>query len=203
MHQPGDIAMQSKIHVSKPKVHARKKSMLLILTLLLSSTVYAQGTQLQVRYDSPLGVTTKYYPNGFVSRGTRTLDDANGDGISDLIMTTETAQGHLQDLLVVLITPTQEREYWRVDNVPATLGLGEDVEFIGFTNAPGDPVRHGIFVGNLTYLVNPLNTSVSWADDNGVPSVLGGVFDLTKDGFDDLVFFLPDTQQVRVWSIDQ
>ena len=92
--------MKSQIHVSKPKVHASKsKSMLLILTLLLGGMVYAQGNQLQVIYESqentrPAGFTEYIDVSG--------LTDANGDGVADLIMTTEDAQGTLQDLLVVV-----------------------------------------------------------------------------------------------------
>ena len=185
----------------KSKVHARKKSMLLILTLLLGGMVYdAQGNQLQMIYESPDNTR----PAGFTEYiDVSGLTDANGDGVADLIMRTLDNQGNLQDLLVVTVSEAGPLEYWRIDNVPATLGLGEDVEFIGFTDALGGPVRQGVFVGNLSYLIDPRDNAVSWADDNGVPAVMEGVLDLTEDGFDDLVFFLPDTKQVRVWSIDQ
>lgn len=122
---------------------------------------------------------------------------------SDLIMTTEDAQGHLQDLLVVTVGDAGPQEYWRVDDVPTTLGLSEDVQFIGFADPFGGGVRHGVFVGNLSvHLVDPHTNALRWADDNGVPSILGAVLDLTNDGVDDLILYLPDTEQVQVWSIN-
>ena len=184
----------------KPKVHASKKSLLLILTLLLGGTVHAQGNQLQPVYESPENTRLAGFTEYIDVSG---LTDANGDGVADLIMRTLDNQGNLQDLLVVTVSEAGPLEYWRIDNVPATLGLGEDVAFIGFTDALGGPVRQGIFVGNLSYLIDPRDNAVSWADDNDVPAVMEGAFDLTEDGFDDLVFFLPNTKQVRVWSIDQ
>ena len=176
-----------------------KKSLLLILTLLLGGTAHAQGNQLQLVFESLENIRLAGFTEYIDVSG---LTDANGDGVADLIMRTLDNQGNLQDLLVVTVSEAGPREYWRIDNVPATLGLGENVQFIGFTDALGGPVRHGIFVGNLTYLIAPPDNSLSWADDNGVPAVMEGTLDLTEDGFDDLVFFLPDTEQVRVWSID-
>ena len=193
--------MKSKITTSVgcASCHASKKSLLLILTLLLGGTVYAQGNQLQVIYESAEDTRLAGFTEYIDVSG---LTDANGDGVADLIMRTLDNQGNLQDLLVVTVSEAGPQEYWRIDSVPVTLGLGEDVEFIGFTDALGGPVRQGIFVGNLSYLVDPRDNAVSWADDNGVPAVMEGTLDLTEDGFDDLVFFLPDTKQVRVWSID-
>ena len=162
--------------------------------------VYVQGNQLQVIYESAENTRLAGFTEYIDVSG---LTDANGDGVADLIMTTEDAQGNLQDLLVVTVSEAGPLEYWRIDSVPAALGLGENVQFIGFTDALGGPVRQGIFVGNLSYLIDPRDNSVSWADDNGVPAVMEGALDLTEDGFDDLVFFLPNTKQVRVWSIDQ
>lgn len=184
-----------------------KKSMVLILTLFLGSTAHAQENQLRVIFETEPGLQLVSMSQDTLRPtilGGDTLDDADGDGIPDLIMTTKDAQGNLQDLLVVAVNEARPREIWRVDNVPATLGLEDPgLAFVGFANPFGGEVRHGIFVSDRTYLIDPRDNSLSWADDNGVPVVLRAVLDLTKDGYEDIIIYLLDTEQVQVWSIDQ
>ena len=193
----------------KPKVHASKKSMLLLLTLFLGGTVYAQENELQSIYVSPedmpvAGIlTAAIYGNTFDD-----LDDADADGVSDLIMTTEDENGDLQDLLVVQVTEARPRGViWEVVDVQATLGLGDEAEFIGFANVFGGDVHHAIFVGNLGVSLFDTNDNLLvWASSVFIPSdfpvLLQAVTDVTGDGFKDLIFFLPDTEQVEVWSSD-
>ena len=195
----------------KPKVHASKKRLLLILTLFLGGTVHAQENQLQLIYETPEDVpvagilTATMYGNTFDD-----LDDANGDGVPDLIMTTEDDNGDLQDLLVVQVNVAGlDIVIYEVQDVPQTLGLkGPELGFIGFANVFGGDVRHAIFVGNLgVSLIDLRDNSLAWAQSIIIPSefpvLLLAVTDQTGDGFEELIFFLSDTKQVEVWSIDQ
>ena len=201
--------MKSQIHASKSQIHASKKSMLLLLTLFLGGTVYAQENELQSIYVSPedmpvAGIlTAAIYGNTLDD-----LDDADGDGVSDLIMITEDDNGDLQDLLVVQVNEARPRGViWEVEDVQATLGIkGPDLSFIGFSNVFGGDVRHAIFVGNLgVSLFDPHTNLLAWEHvhvPEQFPVLLQAVTDVTGDGLEDLILFLPDTEQVEVWSSD-
>lgn len=212
MHQPGSIAMKPKVHASKSKVHALRTRLILLLTFFLGGTVYAQENQLQIIFESPQSTRLARFNSVEidVTASLSDLHDFNGDGIDDLTMTRENDQGGLQDLLVLQGGAGLDIVIYEVQNVPETLGLGDEVEFYGFANFFGGDVRHGIYVGNLgVSLVDPSNNTVAWSsgDFNGDIHTLLDVIEVTGDGFADLLILsgisMPTLQRVQVWSSAQ
>ena len=75
-----------------------KKSLLLILMLLLGGTVYAQENELQLFFESPQNTR----PAGFTEYiDVSGLTDANGDGVADLILTRRDDRGNLTEILAI------------------------------------------------------------------------------------------------------
>ncbi|MFQ5571679.1 MAG: hypothetical protein ACE5G0_18520 [Rhodothermales bacterium] len=112
-------------------------------------------------------------------------------------MTRANDQGGLQDLLVLQGGSGLEITIYEVQDVPATLGLGDQVEFHGFATFFGGDLRHGIFVGNLGVSLVDLSThAVTWSsgDFNADGNILLDVTDVTGDGFEDLL-----TSYLSLW----
>ncbi len=175
-----------------------KRTLFLLLTLLLCGAAQAQSNDsLVVLFLSEPGLR----PAGLVlGDGNAARWDASGDGRPDLVMTREDAAGNLRDILIV--NPASLDTLWRVQDVPTTLGLANIfVQLWGFADANADGKREAIFTTDTevrAYDLNPneLSYMMGWTY---VVRFLGAA-DLTGDGFEELIIFLPDTRQVQVWT---
>ena len=182
----------------------KKTATLLLLALLFCTPANAQVNFGTIYVSKPGARPAGIFTDGFES-GDISFSDFDGDGMAELILTSEDNDGILKDIRVVdLASGTTLWEVLDVhgafEDITRSLGLG----FIGFTNTLGNGVRHAIFASEeneVVVLINPSDNSVSFR--TLAPSILQGVTEMTRDGYDELLIFRPDTQQTEVWSIDQ
>ncbi len=174
-----------------------------ILALLFCTQANAQFglDTLRVLYASEPGVRpARIFSDGFES-GNTSLLDFNGDGKPDLILTSEDDDGNLKDILVIDLALRPDT-LWEVRGVQQTLGFQDITEtvgvgFFGFADPDGDGEREAIFAnGEDVVLINPSDNSLSFQ----TVGVLVGVTDLTDDGYEELIIFLPQIKQLLVWS---
>lgn len=195
----------------KSKIHASKKTLLLFLTLLLCAPAYAQGNDsLFVLFLSQPGMLPARVQGGtFGSQGdlARASRDANGDGTPDLILQRDDAQGNLQALRV--LDGRTRAVLWEVPDVAALVVPFVDsathTRFYHYADPSASGTAHALFIARDesgadvgVVLIDPRDNSLAFR----TLAPLIGATDLTGDGFEELITFLPDTEQVQVWSID-
>ncbi len=177
----------------------------LFLALLFCTPANAQLNFGTIYVSRPGTRPAGIFSDGFES-GATSFSDFDGDGMPELILTSEDNNGILKDIRVVDVASgttlweVQEVHGGAFEDITHSVGLG----FIGFTNTMGSGVRHALFASEeneVVVLINPSDNSVSFR--TVAPSILQGVTDLTRDGYDELLIFRSDTQQTEVWSIDQ
>ncbi len=187
-----------------------KKTTLLLIAVLLSGTAYAQNNTLGLLYESEPGMSLAgFYDKGNNAAGTRF--DANGDGTADIILQRDDAQGNLQDLRV--LDGRTRALIWEVQDVQTTFGFNFHPELWGFADPDGDGTREAIFIfpeeiqidhEGLTY-VDPGSNTVEWfyedPSDGNRQAVFIGALDMTGDTYEELIIYLPDTEQVQVWGM--
>lgn len=190
-----------------------KKFATVCFLVFLCGAAYAQTNQLRMIYESqlntrPVGLYSPDPDWGGIfggpiigTFGDGGLDDATGDGVSDLVMSRKNTEGFLQELLV--LDGTSNTIFWQVQDVQAVLG---DVNLDGFANVLGTDKPQALFSSSEdVLLIDPRDNSTawSWGETNDGSVRLVGVMDVTKDGFFDVFMVEHDTRQVQVWSIDQ
>lgn len=128
------------------------------------------------------------------------LQDANGDGQADLVMMRRNAMGYIDGVLV--IDGATQEEILRME---AELeDEFADMDLVGFIDLGTDGLRPALFAGEerarLTDLTDgtPNIINIDWGSHR--PVRLAGVGDLTGNGLPELVFYLPDAEQVEVWG---
>lgn len=180
-----------------------KETTLLFFAVFLSGTAYAQSNNLTLLFESEPGMRPASYevdhPIFSVEEAKRF--DANGDGRPDLVLQREDAQGNLQDLRV--LDGRTRALLWEVQDVQTTLGFNFDPELWGFADPLGTGTPYAIFHSDHEVKGSAL-------EDNGDefqlrlqgPSSLRliAAIDLTSDGWEELIIFLPDTEQIQVWG---
>ena len=186
----------------------KKTAFIFLLVLLFCTPANAQGidTVLVKIFESEPGTRlSAIFTDGFES-GDTSLLDADGNGTPDLILMREDNDGILQDLRVVdLVSGTT---LWQVQDVPQTLGVIDslNIAFYGFANVVGGVEPEAIFPSEQdVLLINLSDNSPAWSyasavRDTSTAISLVGVADLTGDDFPELILYLPETQQVQVWS---
>lgn len=178
-----------------------KKLLFILLLALLPGLVQAQASKnsLIVLFESQPGVRPWKLENVIIT----SLSDMNGDGGMDLLLQRDDEQGHLKDLRV--LDGRTRAILWDVQDVSQTLGVASDGlgTLYGFADPDGDGEREAIFASEQALLlVNPSDNtlSFSWGVTDVSARELVGVADLTGDGFEEIILYLPDTRQVQVWS---
>ena len=115
-----------------------KKIVLVVLTLLVCGTSYAQSNDsLVVFFITDPGVRpARIFAEGFNSGNARL--DATGDDVPELIMAADDDQGNL-DRIVVIDAVTREA-IWRVDDVRGVFNVTNNMDFFfwGFADPFGD-----------------------------------------------------------------
>ena len=113
--------MIPKVHAGKPRVHARKMAVLLMLTLLVSIPVFGQGGFIK-KYQSPPGFTET---RGGTELGFEDHMDFDGDGKPDLVLERVNEQGVRIELFVV------DPEDLEVPGQPYTFGVLKRAQALG------------------------------------------------------------------------
>lgn len=148
--------------------------------------------------------------------------DANHDGIADLVMVSEDDTGTLQSLQVATLGPEGAQLVLREDEILAALDLGEGAAFFGFAYMGGQtraiftdgfeggdiaifPVISGEG-GIRTMQTSGLRMDADWrfSDVSTEPARLITVFDLFKDGSDDLLIALAGNDnewRLQIWQM--
>lgn len=174
----------------------------LIGLALLCNPVQAQDPPLEVIYTSERGaqaITIFDYERVL-------LQDANGDGQEDLVMTRRNAMGHLDGVLVIDGSTREEILSMEAELEDEFAGL----DLVGFLDVLYDgegALRPALFAGEdrarLTDLSDGTsNTLIDWGDGTA-PHRLVGVGDVTGNGLPELIFILPQIEQMNVWGVRQ
>lgn len=182
-----------------------KKTLLFLLTLLCS-TAQAQDPSLIPIFESEPGTRpSAIFTDGFESGDVSRLLDANGDGNAELVLTRDDIEGNLQGLLAIDLVFNDT--IFVIQDVQGLLtDDGTLVLFRGFADADADGTREAVFATDSeVFLVDPRDTkAVDWSSNFniGFPPTLRliGITDMTDDGFEEIVVFLPEERQVIVFS---
>ncbi len=179
-----------------------KRTLLLLLTMLLCTSALAQTNNLEVLWESEPG----FRPAGLVLGDGNTLGnvtrwDATGDGKPDLIMTREDEEGNLRDLLIR--DGATNEPFWRVEDVSTTLGLGNIfVQLWGFADVNGDGEQEALFTTETElYAFNPSSNESAFTLSRGGRGLqFLGAIDLTGDSHEEIVANPLDAGVVIVWT---
>jgi hypothetical protein len=183
-----------------------KKTLLLLPALLFCLQANAQiNENLIPIFTSDPGVRpSAIFTDGFESGNVSRLD-FDGDNKPELVLTNEDSDGILQGILV--LNAALLDTLWRVQDVQGLLtDDGTLVLFHGFADPDANGTREAIFTSdNEVILIDPRDPKeVNWRSsfNIGFPPTLRliGIADMTDDGFEEIVVFLPEERQVIVFS---
>lgn len=125
--------------------------------------------------------------------------DFDGDDKPELIVIlTDSITGGVVALRVVDIT--SNTTLWEVQDINMQLGLDplQVWKQLGFADPHGDGSKDAIFQSQDDLaLIRVSDKSLSFYHLQGQAK---GVVDVTGDGIEDLIIFLPDKRQVQVWG---
>ena len=125
--------------------------------------------------------------------------DANGDGKPELILIrADSITGGVVALRVVDLT--SNTTLWEVQDINMELGLDplQVWKQLGFADPHGDGSKDAIFQSQDDLaLIRVSDKSLSFYHIRGQAK---GVVDVTGDGIEELILFLPDKRQVQVWG---
>ncbi len=187
----------------KSKIHAMKKTAILLLLALLGSTAAAQQDPNYVLgYDSGPGFRL---PDLLESAKMSFRDrfDLNGDGISDMVLRRVDDEGNPVEMVVVdLAAGGVEILTLSFEDITRSVGLGV-VRLVGFFNMNGDSGKEVVFRSRekLAIFTVDLAGGKHSADDPFVlPARRAAVLDLDGDGLLEVIIQNSETQSVQVWG---
>ena len=187
----------------KSKIHAMKKTAILLLLALLGSTAAAQQDPNYVLgYDSGPGFRL---PDLLESAKMSFRDrfDLNGDGISDMVLRRVDEQDNPVEMVVVdLAAGGVEILTLSFEDITRSVGLGV-VRLVGFFNMNGDSGKEVVFRSRekLAIFTVDLAGGKHSADDPFVlPARRAAVLDLDGDGLLEVIIQNSETQSVQVWG---
>lgn len=164
---------------------------------LLCGAVHAQESPLRLLYQTPENIR----PAQFFSASALTSTSHDALWPPGLVLTREDDSGSLTGVMTVL--PGTREVTWQLTEEDVNAIAPGVVELLAFANLFGDGIRYPFFyIDDFIIGLNPrTNQAVFSSPENWIePEVR--IADVTGDGRDDVIVYLPDVGQVQIWGDD-
>ncbi len=173
-----------------------------LLALLFCIPANAQNAardSLVLLFESERGTRPpSLFSDGFESGAASRLDFDGDDKPELILIKADSITGGVVALRVVDIT--SNTTLWEVQDINMELGLDplQVWKQLGFADPHGDGSKDAIFQSQDDLaLIRVSDKSLSFYHIRGQ---VKGVVDVTGDGIEELILFLPDKRQVQVWG---
>ena len=180
----------------------KKIASTLLLALLFCIPANAQNAardSLVLLFETEPGTrSSSLFSDGFESGAARRLDFDGDDKPELIVIKTDSITGGVVALRVVDIP--SNTTLWEVQDINMELGLDplQVWKQLGFADPHGDGSKDAIFESQDDLaLIRVSDKSLSFYHIRGQAK---GVVDVTGDGIEELILFLPDKRQVQVWG---